>query len=439
MKLHPLAVMKSRTLPSPHDHATPLAYILAVFLSSLALMPAGTEAGEAHWWRGNMHTHTLWSDGDDYPEMVAKWYKDNGYHFLVLSDHNVFQSGQRWTDIQKNKGGQAAFDRYLNYYGGDWVETKSEDGKNLVRLKPFAEFRSLLEEPNQFLMIPGEEITDRYLAFPIHMNFSNLIRPIDPQGGDNIVDIMKRNVAAVAQQRDESGQPMMLHLNHPNFGWGITAEELMQVSGEKFFEVYNGHPLVRDRGDEVHASTERVWDIILTWRLALLETGPVYGLATDDSHEYHSLATGKSNAGRGWVMVKAHHLTAENLILALEAGDFYASTGVTLRSIRHQAGVLSIEIEEEAGVSYQTEFIGTREDFDQTNHPIKNKAGEKLRVTHRYSEDVGQVLAVVEGSKAEYLFKGDEIYVRAKITSSKPKANGVHVNETETAWVQPVF
>lgn len=41
---------------------------------------------EWQWYRGNLHTHTLWSDGDDFPEMVALWYRDQGYHFLAISD-----------------------------------------------------------------------------------------------------------------------------------------------------------------------------------------------------------------------------------------------------------------------------------------------------------------------------------------------------------------
>src|SRR4051794_5106800 len=40
------------------------------------------------WWKGNLHTHTLWSDGDDFPEMVAEWYRTHDYNFLALSDHN---------------------------------------------------------------------------------------------------------------------------------------------------------------------------------------------------------------------------------------------------------------------------------------------------------------------------------------------------------------
>jgi len=42
------------------------------------------------WFKGNTHAHTTMSDGDSSPEVVAKWYKDHGYNFFVLSDHNVF-------------------------------------------------------------------------------------------------------------------------------------------------------------------------------------------------------------------------------------------------------------------------------------------------------------------------------------------------------------
>ena len=40
------------------------------------------------WYRGNIHTHTTESDGDAEPEVVAAWYRDHGYDFLALSDHN---------------------------------------------------------------------------------------------------------------------------------------------------------------------------------------------------------------------------------------------------------------------------------------------------------------------------------------------------------------
>ena len=40
------------------------------------------------WYKGNIHTHTTESDGDEDPHKVASWYRRHGYDFLVLSDHN---------------------------------------------------------------------------------------------------------------------------------------------------------------------------------------------------------------------------------------------------------------------------------------------------------------------------------------------------------------
>src|SRR6186997_2621450 len=61
--------------------------------------PASSDASAAptlRWYKGNLHTHSLWSDGDDFPEMIVDWYKSRGYHFLALSDHNTLQTGEKW-------------------------------------------------------------------------------------------------------------------------------------------------------------------------------------------------------------------------------------------------------------------------------------------------------------------------------------------------------
>ena len=149
-----------------------------------------------------------------------------------------------------------------------------------------------------------------------------------------MVDVLQRNVDAVLAQRAENGQPMFPHINHPNFGWAITSEELMQIRCEQFFEVYNGHPAVHNEGDAGHPGTERMWDIAITWRLAFLGLGAMYGLATDDGHNYHTNGVHLSNPGRGWVRVRSRRLDAEDLVAALEAGDFYSSSGVELRDVR---------------------------------------------------------------------------------------------------------
>ena len=87
-----------------------------------------------HWYRGNMHTHSLWSDGDDYPEMIATWYRDHGYQFLVFTDHNTLHNHERWIDIEKNEGGIKAFDRLSQTFPVDWIEMRETEGRREVRL-----------------------------------------------------------------------------------------------------------------------------------------------------------------------------------------------------------------------------------------------------------------------------------------------------------------
>ena len=78
-----------------------------------------SESSALRWWKGNMHTHSHWSDGDDYPEVIAEWYKERGYNFLVFTEHNTLASGQVWREIDKTRGGRRAYDRYVERFGSD--------------------------------------------------------------------------------------------------------------------------------------------------------------------------------------------------------------------------------------------------------------------------------------------------------------------------------
>lgn len=433
--------------------------LIAVLISGLA--SAGAEDPAPRWFKGNLHTHSLWSDGDDYPEMIADRYKQAGYHFLAISDHNVLAEGTRWLALEPPrmkdgflvlKGGGAVLDAYVARFGSSWVEQRNPGGKMEVRLKPLAEYRTLLEEPGRFLLIPSAEITSKwerrgFLAKsarggPVHLNHTNAAERIAPVAAKSALEVMQKTVDAVLAQRNRTGQPMLVHLNHPNFIWGITAEELMQVHGEKFFEVYNGHPGVHNQGDHHHLSTDEIWDVILTRRLAELGLDPLYGIAADDAHHYQQFIIGKSNPFRGWIMVRAVHLTPESIIRAMEAGDFYASSGVTLNEVTRAGHTLAVEIAPEPGVTYTTQFIGTRRGYDPASRLIEPSSDDPLAARalphRRYSKDVGAVLAEVRGPKASYVLKGDELYVRARIISSKPKPNGSVAAEVECAWTQPL-
>jgi hypothetical protein len=394
---------------------------------------------ETPFYKGNLHTHSLWSDGDDFPEMIADWYKRHGYHFLGLSDHNVLSEGERWVTAEDKDGKRSeALRKYLARFGERWVERREHDGKAQVRLKPLDEFRSLLEEPGKFLLVPAEEITHQYAKAPVHMNAVNLRDVIEPLDGDSVEETLRVNLRAVQAQRKRTGRRMLAFANHPNFKWGVRAEDLAGVDELGFFEVFNGHPSVGNYGDEVHASCERVWDVVLALRLGKYRLPVVYGLATDDAHGYHAFAEGKANPGRGWVMVRAPYLSAEAIVRSLEEGRFYASTGVTLRDFGRTGDEVTLAIRAEKGVTYRTQFIATMRGTSLAAEPRLDKDGKPLHVTGKYSDEVGKVVAESDSPEPRYRLTGKELYVRAKVTSSKPHPNPFRKGDVEVAWTQPV-
>ncbi|MEK6613169.1 MAG: CehA/McbA family metallohydrolase [Gemmatimonadota bacterium] len=330
--------------PTPPATASALAARQSLVRGALVDAPP-PPAANARWYKGNTHTHTINSDGDSSPDDVVKWYKEHRYNFLVLTDHNVLT-------------------------GIDTLNAKySLDG--------------------EFIVVRGEEVTDKFGDKPIHINGLDPARKIDPQGGNSVVEVIQRNVDAI---RDARGVP---HINHPNFRWAITADELKQIKNNKLFEIYNGHPQVNNLGGGGVPGLEEAWDAILTSGLML------YGIAVDDAHHFkrHDDRSA-SRPGQGWVVVRAEKLEAQSLLAAMERGDFYASTGVELNDYQVNAASMTIVVKPNSWSKFRIQFIGTG----------------------------GKVLSESTTNWATYRFRGDEGYVRVRVIES----NGL------MAWTQPV-
>lgn len=346
----------------------------AIALALIAVLACETRAQTAtppsdRWYRGNTHTHTSASDGNAPALDVARWYKAHGYDFVVITDH------ERVTDVNP-----------LN---------------------------AQLAEPDKFLVLRGEEITQKVVdslvpdkrrqAHVVAIDIRDSILPLGERGnavGTTMAAVYARNLGAI---RAAGG---IAQVNHPNFRWSVRLSDLLNVPDSTLYEVWNGHPWVnnlggRDEQGRVAPSAEALWDSLLTRGKFL------FGVATDDAHEYQPgafedpLAT---HPGRAWIMVRAETLSAPALLAAIRRGDFYASTGVTLAQYRATASKIELRIappsRPEDVRRYRTQFIGRG----------------------------GRVLAEVDGHAASYTIKGNEGYVRATITDS----NGLQ------AWTQPI-
>ena len=418
-----------------------LIYLLLFVIDGHWSTHASDGDSSKRWWKGNLHTHSLWSDGDDFPEMIAAWYLDQGYHFLALSDHNVLSVGERWmkrAEIEK-RGGPEVVDKYLMRFGPAWVEIRAAGTDDeAIRLKPLDEFRTWVESPGRFLMMPGEEITDAVGRLPVHLNATNVPELIRPAGGATVREAIANNLRNVDETARRSNRKVLVHLNHPNFGWAVTPEDLAYVVAEKFFEIYNGHPAVNQLGDEYRPGLELMWDIANTLRIDKFKSAPLYGLGTDDSHNYHGV-TG-ARPGRGWIQVRAAHLTPEHILVAIERGDFYASSGIQLNDVHfdHASRTIRLAIVPQPGVAFTTRFVGTPVDYDATWPTGVDADGNALKVSERYCPQIGTVFAEVEGENPMYQLTGRELYVRAIVTSSRPHPDPSFADQYEQAWTQPM-
>jgi hypothetical protein len=442
MALTSSLIFRFLALASPLAHLkTMKRFVLTVilFFSSSISFLSGQDPTypEPRWWKGNTHTHSLWSDGDDFPEMITEWYAKRDYNFLALSDHNILSEGLRWMsyDKIKSRGGDEIFDKYLKRFGPHWVETRGEKETKAfeVRLKPIEEYRALVEQNHRFILIAGEEITDKFENKPVHINAINLAEKIEPLGGKSVREVMENNLRSVYEQEKRLGRSMLPHLNHPNFKYGISYEDLAAVVSERFFEVYNGHPDTNHLGDDKHPGIESMWDLANAIRLTVLDAPPLLGIGTDDSHEYHGKPG--SRPGRGWVMVRSRFLTPEHLIQAMKVGDFYASSGVTLKDVAFNQATktLRIEVAPDSNATYRIDFIATLKatDDDRAANPIHAKELPP-------KEKTGQVVSSKEGTVAEYVLTGNELYVRAVITSNLPPADPIWNDQKQQAWTQPI-
>jgi hypothetical protein len=366
----------------------PLAIVAASFLASLLRIasaePTSTPTS-MHWYRGNTHTHTKFSDRSDAnapPAEVVNWYKSHGYQFLVITDH-----------------------------------------ENLTDVDPL---NKVYAQPGRFIVLRGQEIT-QVVADPAHVggvrhahingiNTRARIMPILPAENSRLTGIRKiaatgvsvtqtyqRNLAEIERA---GGLPQ---INHPNLLWSVELKDLLPLNRPYLLEIWNGYPASNNLGGsdgEGHTSpsAESLWD-------ALLSQGKiVWGVGSDDAHAYYSFDNPETpTPGRAWVVACARELSTDDIVEALRLGHFYASTGIKLRSYSVDDQGIVIEIERLADWSPNLESV--------------------TRYTTRFIGRDGRLLSEVSGLAPHFTFGGDETYVRASIMDS----------DGRRAWTQPVF
>jgi hypothetical protein len=387
---------------------------------------------------------------------VVDVYKQHGYDFLCLSDHNrLGEDTNTWREVAINEGewppkiSQSIFDTYINVFGKDYVDYKTNGSSTSVRLKTYSEVKVKFEEPGKFILLPGVELTQKLNGLHLHMNYINLpvILPCIKKAGlvktvqesKTISELISLNALEAEQAENELNKPYILTLNHPFWVYyDIIPQNLIDCPEVRFFEVCSNGS---DHAPYPQAPTytvEKFWDVVNAFRL-LHGHQLLYGIGSDDAHFYDAK---RIDVGDAWIMVHSASLTPDDLITAMCVGEFYASNGVFLKEVvfTREDNILHVTVKADQGVIYRIRFISTKRDFNQNTTeiaiPVENK--RPARTIPVYSDDIGRTVKTVVGTEAGYQLEADDLYVRAVVESDRPSKITPHFHpKVEMAWTQP--
>ena len=220
--------------------------------------------------KGGLHCHTTRSDGQGTPEEVIRLHKENGYDFLALTDHKIY-----------------------NY-------------------KNFAENVDIT-------IIPGMEFDNTFVRDNGFRTFHSVfIGPDDETNGyaqdEKLTSGTAKNQDEFQKYLDEAHEKNNLTIYcHPQ--WSSTPTRYFdRLKGNIAFEICNSGCAIENDMDTDNGS---YWDELLGMGNKL------FAVATDDGHAMYQHC-------KGWVMVNAEN-NVKDILNALENGAFYSSCGPVIK------------------------------------------------------------------------------------------------------------
>jgi hypothetical protein len=354
-----------------------------------SIPPPGTTPPVEQWLKGNTHVHAAPS-GDSRTGVleVIRWYREHAYDFIVLTDHNrVSQVNVDGIETVAAVAHASAVDGGVDaatvYYSTEGDVAVYDEGPIVLAGIELTYNPGACTAPD-----PEPEGKCR-----IHANLLGVTaRPVGKVEWANRDSLLRLDSyqAAIDQAKLIGG---LVQINHGQWWWGMTADLLVDLArrGVVLVEIANQQFNAWNAGDATHPSMEALWDSALTSGVDL------WGVASDDAHDYEAEGGGKYPAGGGWIMVYAAR-DPDAILAAIAAGRFYSSTGVELARAEVVDGSLIVQVADTDPGEHTITFIGD-----------------------------GQVLSESQGLAARQVLSAAS-YVRAVVTR----------DDGAKAWTQPI-
>lgn len=252
----------------------------------------------SRWYKGNLHSHTTNSDGMLSPEQSIEAYRNRGYSFLCLSDHNLYTDyrnefqredflilpGVEASAVLVNDRGQPICLHHMNGILG------TEEMQKAAKAGVFTHMESVQEEI-------------------YHKSWHG-----------------KQVGEALARKLKEHG--CIVTYNHPIWS-RVEVDDFIDNSDIDLLEIYN-YNTVNESGTGYDVT---YWDLMLR-RGRKINAG-----ASDDNHNGGSF----DDTFGGFIMVNAENLTHDAIIKSILDGNYYSSAGPEIYCYEKTDGKIRIE------------------------------------------------------------------------------------------------
>lgn len=327
------------------------------------------------WFKGNLHTHTNLFDGYASPEEVIRLYRDGGYDFLAVTDHNMYRAYPQHTS-----------EEFLMIYGTELTPGIKIDWEDEAFLKVVDNIKGsalstkiiTAEDPYE------EENTPVEMPDLVRNNKSPHVIAISRQPSCEPWDAEESrltDIQSMIQYAQEKN--CMAIVAHP--AWSkLDTEDLLKLENYTAIEVYN----------HVCENLLTQGEASVYWDCMMNHGKKVFAGACDDMHN-PEVSLG------GYLMLKAEALTYEKVVEAIENGDYYSSAGPVIEDIQIENRKVTVFCSEAREVRFITSTLFGRTFVDP-----------ECRI-----------------NSCVYTLSGNETYLRVEVVD----------REGRKAWSNPVF
>lgn len=286
-----------------------------------------------NWYKGNVHTHSNVFDGLKPPEEVISLYRDNGYNFLVLTDHNIYNTYPEFnTDsfIMLN-GTELTYGLDIDY---DKFREELANNTNSSDITQEEMIQNLISSFNS----PDMDIRRLPHVLAIGRDENQKWDNINSAGFDDIQYMLD-----LANEHN-----CISIIAHPVWS-KLNSNDLHGLKGYTAIEVYN-HTC-----EDYFAGG----DSSFHWDDMLHENMPTNAIACDDMHDP------KVSLG-GYIMVKADKLDYSSIVKAIDNGDYYSTTGPKIKDIKIENGLVTVKCSKAKSVRFITDIVYGRTYIDES-------------------------------------------------------------------------